>query len=133
MNNIFNVKRFSLLLKKTLLERPVQTFGVTALLLTLVFMLYTIAKSLAGFSAAQNLSFIWGLPGGGFFLASLVFGYFHSNAIGSSYLTLPASRFEKWLCGVLIVSILYPLIFLVFYRIIDSSFVALYHNSLDTA
>ena len=131
MNNTFNVKRFGLLLKKTLLERPVQMFGFTALLLALVLILYVIAKSIIGFGAAQNLTFIWGLPGGSCFLASFVFGYFSSNANGSSFLTLPASNFEKWLCGVLIAGILYPLIFLIFYRVMDSSFVALYHNSLD--
>jgi hypothetical protein len=133
MNNTFNLKRFGLLFKKTLLERPVQTFGVTALLLTLVFLLYVITKSLAGFNAAQNLTFIWGLPGGSFFLASMVFGYFNSNASGSSYLTLPASLFEKWLSGVLIAGILYPAIFLLFYYLVDNSFVALYHNHLDPA
>jgi len=131
MNNTFNAKRFGLLLKKALLERPVQMFGFTGLLLALVLIMYTVAKSLDGFSAAQNLTFIWGLPGGSFFLASFVFGYFSSNASGSSFLTLPASHFEKWLCGVLIAGILYPLIFLIFYRVMDSSFVALYHNSLD--
>ncbi len=133
MNNTFNIKRFGLLLKKTLLERPVQMFGFTVLLLALVLILYVIAKRFSGFIAAQNLAFIWGLPGGSFFLASFVFGYFSSNASGSSFLTLPASHFEKWLCGVLIAGVLYPLIFLIFYRIMDTSFVALYHNSLDPA
>lgn len=133
MNNVFNVNRFGRLFKKTLLERPVQMFGLTALLLTLILILYVVAKTLSGFGAAQNLSFIWGLPGGSFILASFVFGYFSSNASGSSFLTLPASHFEKWLCGVLIVGILYPVIFLLFYHLIDVSFVTLYHNSLDTS
>ncbi len=133
MNNTFNVKRFGLLLKKTLLERPVQMFGFTGLLLALVLILYVVIKSLGGFTAAQNITFIWCLPGGSFFLASFMFGYFSSNASGSSYLTLPASHFEKWLCAVLIAGILYPLIFLIFYHITDISFVAIYHNSLDTA
>lgn len=133
MSDLFNAKRFWRLFKKTLLERPVQMFGLTALLLILVLILYVIAKQLSGFDAAQNLSFIWGLPGGSFILASFVFGYFSSNASGSSYLTLPASHFEKWLCGVLIVGILYPVIFLLFYHLIDVSFVTLYHNSLDTS
>lgn len=133
MNNTFNAKRFGLLFKKTLLERPVQMFGFTGLLLGLVLILYTVAKTLIGFGAAQNLTFIWGLPGGSFFLASFMFGYFSSNASGSSYLTLPASHFEKWLCAVLIAGILYPLIFLIFYHIMDISFVAIYHNSLDTS
>ncbi len=133
MNNIFNAKRFWLLLKKTVLERPVQIFGFTGLLLALVLIMYTVAKTLGGFGAAQNLTFIWGLSGGSFFLASFVFGYFSSNASGSSFLTLPASHFEKWLCGVLIAGVLYPLIFLLFYRVVDSSFVIMYHHSLDPA
>lgn len=131
MKEIFSLHRFLLFLKKTLLERPVQMFGFTALLLTLVLILYVIAKSFAGFNAAQNLSFVWGLPGGSFFLASFVFGYFSSNASGSSFLTLPASNFEKWLCGILIAGVLYPIIFLIFYHVIDLAFVAAYHNSLD--
>lgn len=131
MNNTFNAKRFWLLLKKTLLERPVQMFGFTGLLLAMVLILYSVIKYFGGFNPAQNITFIWGLAGGGVFLASFVFGYFSSNASGSSFLTLPASNAEKWLCGILIAGLLYPLIFLVFYRIIDSSFVALYHNSLD--
>lgn len=130
-SNQFHLIRFKWLLKKTLFERPVQTFGFTGLLLALVFILYVAAKTLAGFSAAQNLTFIWGLSGGSFFLSSYVFGHFTSNAGGSSFLTLPASHFEKWLCGVLIAAVAYPIIFLVFYRFIDSSFVQLYHDSLD--
>jgi hypothetical protein len=130
MNNTFNVKKFGLLVKKTLLERPIQMFGFTALLLALVLILYVVAKTLGGFSAAQNLTFIWGLPGGSFFLASFVFGYFSSNAGGSSFLTLPASHFEKWLCGVLIAGVFYPVIFVLFYRVMDASFVATYHHSL---
>lgn len=131
MNDIFSIKRFWLLLKKTLVERPIQTAGVTVLLLILSFIFYVIVKKLAGFGPAQNLTFVWGMAGGGCFLASLVFGYFGNNAIGSSYLTLPASYLEKWLCGILIVGILYPLIFLPFYHLVDAVFVEAYHKSLD--
>src|SRR6476619_2584802 len=126
MNNTFSLKRFGLLFKKAILERPMQTIGVMGLLLILSLILYTVAKRLVGFNAAQNLTFIWGLSGGGFFLASFVFGYFSTNASGSSYLTLPASYFEKWLCGILIAGVLYPIVFLVFYYLIDMGFVALY-------
>ncbi|MDH7459723.1 hypothetical protein QEG73_00490 [Chitinophagaceae bacterium 26-R-25] len=131
MSDTFSLKRFGLLLKKTLTERPTQTIGATCLLLLLSVVLYTIAKRLAGFNAAQNLTFIWGLAGGGFFLASFIFGYFNSTASGSSYLTLPASFFEKWLCGILIAGIFYPLLFLLLFHCIDLLFVAAYHNSLD--
>jgi hypothetical protein len=131
MNDVFNVKRFALLFKKTIAERPIQTIGVVLLLLALSFMCYFAIEKLFGFEPAQNLTFLWGLAGGGFFLASFVFGYFGSNSSGSSYLTLPASFFEKWLCGILIAGILYPLIFLAFYHLIDVAFVTAYHKGLD--
>jgi hypothetical protein len=132
MGNIFVTRRFALLFKKTIMERPAQLTGLIGLMLAIIFILYFIFKSQLSFSAAQNIAFIWGLAGGGCFLASFVFGYFSSNANGSSYLTLPASHFEKWLCGVLIVGILYPLVFLLFFRMMDAGFVALFHRSLDS-
>lgn len=131
MNNTFSIKRFGLLFKKTIAERPMQTIGVTVLLLILSFILYAAAKAIAGFNAAQNLTFIWGLTGGSFLLAFFVFGYFSSNASGTSYLTLPASSFEKWLCGIIIAGVFYPVIFLIFYYLTDLAFVTAYHNSLD--
>ncbi|MEO6453908.1 MAG: hypothetical protein ABIN97_07555 [Ginsengibacter sp.] len=131
MNDTFNRKRFGWLLKKTLLERPVQMFGLIGLILVVSLLLYAVCRSLMGFEAAQNVSFIFGLVGGGSFLASFVFNYFGSNASGSSYLTLPASHFEKWLCGVIIAGIIFTLLFLIFFRIMDSTFILLYHNSLD--
>ncbi len=133
MNNTFHSQRFGLLFKKTLLERPTQMFGFTGLMLALALIIYAITKTISGFVMAQQLTFLCGLAGGSYFIASLVFGNFTSNAIGSSYLTLPASHFEKWLCGILIAGVLYPGIFILFYRLMDVSFVSEFHNSLDPA
>jgi len=108
-----------------------QLVGLSALSLSVVFFSYVIVKSLAGFEEAQDTAYILGLIGGGCFLASFVFGYFSSNAMGSSFLTLPASHFEKWLCAVLITGVLYVLMFLLFFRFIDTVFVGIYHRSLD--
>ncbi len=131
MNDTFNFKRFGWLFKKTLAERPVQLYGLIGLTLVVSLLLYAVCKTLIGFEEGQNVSFIFGLVGGGSFLASFVFNYFASNASGSSYLTLPASHFEKWLCGVIITGIIFTFIFLAFYRVMDLAFVSLYHNSLD--
>src|SRR5436190_11992306 len=131
MNNIFSIKRFGWLFKKTLLERPVQLIGLTALSFSLSLIIYAVVRIISSFDDAQNFSFLIGLVGGGCFLASFVFGQFTSNASGSSFLTLPASLFEKWLCGVVITGILYLFLFLIFFRLIDMGFVALYHNGLD--
>ena len=131
MNEVFNIKRFIQLVKKTIIERPIHTIGVTVLLLFLSFMLYVISKKILGFGPAQNLTFIWGLAGGGCFLSSFVFGYFNNRANGSSYLTLPVSFFEKWLCGILIAGVVFPVLFLLFFHAMDVLFVAAYHHSLD--
>src|SRR5207237_4369479 len=46
-------------------------------------------------------------------------------------LTLPASNFEKWLCGILITWVLYVIVFLLFFRGIDTIFVSYYHDHLN--
>ena len=131
MNNSFNITRFGWLFKKTILERPAQLLGLTVLIFLLSFIIFFLVKILSGFEDAQNASFTTGLIGGGCFLASFVYGHFSSNADGSSFLTLPASQFEKWLCGVIITGICYTVLFLLFFRIMDTSFVSIYHNGLD--
>jgi hypothetical protein len=131
MNDTFNIKRFSWLFKKTLLERPAQLFGLFAACLAFSLLIYVFEKFTVDFEVAQTASFIIGLVGGGCFLASLIFGYFGSNAIGSSYLTLPASQFEKWLCAILITGVIYTVTFLFFFRLMDTIFVSIYRNSLD--
>lgn len=131
MNNTFNIKRFGWLFKKTIFERPAQLLGLISLTLVITLLLYATLRYVANWDVAQNGAFIIGFVGGGSFLASFVFNYFTSNSNGSSYLTLPASHFEKWLCAVLITGIIFTTIFLLFYRMIDTAFVALYHKSLD--
>ncbi len=133
MNNTFSLRRFSWLLKKTILERPAQLAGLTALSFLVSLLIYGIVRMMSGFDDAQNFSFLVGLLGGGCFLASFVFGHFTSNASGSSFLTLPASLFEKWLCGVVITGVFYLLLFLLFFRLMDMAFVSFYHKGLDPA
>ena len=131
MNDTFSIKRFSLFFKKTLLERPAQLIGLIILCMALSLLVYAFTKFTAGFEAAQMATFMIGLIVGGCFLASFVYGYFGTNASGSSFLTLPASQFEKWLCGILLAGVIYTIIFLLFFRFIDSTFISIYHNSLD--
>ena len=131
MYEIFNFRRFVLLFRKTLLERPVQITGLCVLNLLVSLLIYFFCKYIIGFEVAQNASFMVGLVGGGAFMASMVYGHFSSYANGTSFLTLPASSFEKWLCGIIIAGILYPAIFLIFFRGMDLLFVWQYHRNLD--
>ncbi len=132
MNNFFSIPRFLLLFRKTVMERPMQLLGSIGLMLAGSLIIYTVFAEFIFIGAAQNLAFMWGLFGGGSFISSLVFGYFSSNAMGSSYLTLPASAFEKWLCGVLLVGVIYPVIFCLFFRGVDVVFIHFYHAGLDS-
>lgn len=131
MNDTFNMRRFGLLFKKAVMERPTQMFGLPGLTMIAVLLIYAILKTLIGYEEAQNVSFIFGLLGGGAFLGSLVFGYFSSGASGTSFLTLPASGFEKWLCAVLITGVLFTGLFVAFFHFTDVAFVHLYRNGLD--
>ncbi len=131
MNDTFNIKRFGWLFKKTLYERPAQLLGLIGLTLVIALLFYAVFRHLAPWDVGQNGSFMIGFIGGGTFLASFAFNYFTSNASGSSYLTLPASHFEKWLCAVLITGVIFTIVFLVFYRIIDTTLVGMYHKTLD--
>ena len=131
MNNTFDIKRFGWFFKKTILERPVQLMGFVVLILALDLIVYAFAKFVSGFEVAQNASFLLGLIGGGCLLASFVYSHFSTNASGSSFLTLPSSQLEKWLCGVVITGVLYVAVFLLFFRAMDLIFVSIYHKGLD--
>jgi hypothetical protein len=131
MNDTFEFRRFGLLLKKTILERPMQIIGPFIITLGTTLLIYSAALYLMGWGPAQAISFAYGYVGGGCFLASTVFNYFNTNASGSAYLTLPVSALEKWLCSVVIVGVIFSAVFFGFYRIMDACFVNIYHNRLD--
>lgn len=131
MNDIFSLQRFAWLMRKIIIERTVQILGTIGLSISITVILYAMARLMQDVSVAQNVSFLIGLTLGGPLVASVVFGYFGNNATGASFLTLPASVLEKWLSGVLIVGVIYFLIFLLCFRLMDFAFVAQYHNSLD--
>lgn len=131
MNNIFSFRRFTWIFRKTLLERPVQLFGIVALDFILILLLYSFLRTILGWGPTQNLTFFWGLSFGGCYLSAALFNYFSSNANGSSYLTLPCSALEKWLTAIIIVGVLYTTAFLLFYKGMDALFVSYYHQHLN--
>ncbi|MEO5595321.1 MAG: hypothetical protein ABIR15_16305 [Chitinophagaceae bacterium] len=129
MNNTFQAARFWFLLKKSIYEKPFQLTGLTLLSMVAVLIIYAFLKTVSGFEVAQTVSFLTGLTGG-CIIASVVYAYFSSNAMGYSFLTLPASAFEKWLCGILLTG-LYLLLFLVFFRVMDTFFVSYFLRHLN--
>ncbi|AEW01123.1 hypothetical protein A4D02_14270 [Niastella koreensis] len=131
MNDVFSLRRFGWLMRKIFLERTMQVLGTLLLCFTVTFIVYFMTRLLLGIEEAQNAAFLVGLTLGGSLMASIVFSYFNNNAVGVSFITLPASLLEKWLSGILIVGVLYFLLFLAFFRLIDLSFVLQYHHNLD--
>jgi len=130
MNQTFNLRRFRLYCTKSVLERPIMILGSFALACIITVLIYFLMKSIANFEIAQLFSFTIGFIGGGGLLASLVFAYFGDAANGASFLTLPASNFEKWLCGISIL-VVFILVYLLFFRGIDSLLVSQYHKGLN--
>lgn len=133
MNDTFNLKRLGWVFKKSIFERPALMLGALLVCLLITLLTYAILQSSSGIMKAQLISFIAGLLIGGSFISCTVFGYFSTSFSGTSYLMLPASYFEKWLCGVIIAVVLYTAIYLAFYRLIDTLFVNSYHHKLDPA
>jgi hypothetical protein len=131
MNDIFSIQRFGWLMRKIFIERTAQVLGTIGLCLMVTFIIYGMALLLQGLEVAQTAAFEIGLAAGGPLVASIVFSYFNNNANGASFLTLPASVLEKWLSGVLITGVLYFLLFLLVFRMIDLSFVAYHRHHLD--
>ncbi|GAO43058.1 hypothetical protein [Flavihumibacter petaseus] len=133
MNDIFSAQRFWWLMRKVMVERTSQILGSMVLCLVVTFIVYALTQLLQGVEVGQNAGFEVGLVLGGPLVASIVFGYFNTSASGASFLMLPASAFEKWLSGILIVGVLYFGIFLAFFRLIDMAFVANYYRGFDKA
>jgi hypothetical protein len=131
MSDVFSLRRFGWLMRKIFQERTTQVLGTILLCFTVTFIVYAMTRLLQGIEVAQNGAFAVGLPLGGSLMASVVFSYFNNNAMGASFLSLPASLLEKWLSGILIVGMLYFLLFLAFFRLLDLAFVSQLHHSLD--
>jgi hypothetical protein len=130
MNETFNFQRFGLLFKKTLLEQPLQTFGVLgiAMIATLIFYPPFDVKYISENIQMDvfNPIFITGTGCVAFFM----FNHFSENAKGYNYLLLPSSFFEKWLIGI-VVTALFAAIYLVFFRIVDTHHVNALYKAID--
>ena len=76
MNDTFSIKRFALLFKKTIAERPIQTVGVMVLLLLLSFILYVVAKKNHRFRSGSESHIYLGISGRRIFFSLLCFWIF---------------------------------------------------------
>ena len=133
MNDTFNLARFGLLLKKTLVERAVQIGGCFALVAILTGLFYcTIVNVTMSYyeGGNQRVAFSVGLILGSGYISAMLFAHFSNASKGYGYLVLPASFFEKWLCGLTLVAVFIAL-YCLFFRALDAAYMANFRNHLD--
>lgn len=123
MNNTFNLKRFGLLFKKHSLEHVKTYLLSTAVLtgiisLTLGFFTYANDGRLA--LPIQAIMFIYIIAGAGSIFTSLSFTELGNKRKATSMLTLPASHLEKFLVSWIYSYIIFQLICVGVFYLVDS-------------
>ena len=123
MNNVFNIKRFGLLINKDLQENgkryllsSLTLFGIMAIILTLTSWteysdnpLYDIDY----YNRKQLTNFTFLFAAFGLFFASTAMNLIDSKTKRIAYLSLPSSNFEKYFSRWLIVTIGYIVVFFI--------------------
>jgi hypothetical protein len=131
MNNTFELKRFGLVFKKLIFERSLWLGGFFTLVVLLTWYVYAMTSGNAenGHIMPQSESFTIGLVIGGILFVNTAFNYFSNQNEGYVYLLLPASFFEKWLSGLLLLT-LFVVCFLFFFRTLDTIYMANFRAQL---
>ncbi len=131
MNNQFNFNRFQLLVKRQWLENKKLFLMGIGVLFGLGILFYSITTSWRGANldfSIQASTLIIGLFLGGSIFANFIFKDFSEKSNSGKFLMLPASHFEKLMAGVFYSLIVFPVIFLAVFFIIDFSFVQYINN-----
>ena len=130
MSETFNFQRFALLFKKSLLEQTLQIFGVFGIAIFATLIIYHPFNVEHINLGVQMDTFSSIFPIGTCCITFFLFNHFSENAKGYNYLLLPSSYFEKWAVGFTITA-LFAVIYLVFFRIIDTYHVNTLHKTID--
>lgn len=132
MNEIFQLNRFYYLFKKLLYEKKGHFIGAFVLVFAFVMFLYSSSGSIKeGRFYEPTEAFSIGLIICGSLWISISLNYFSPKEEGYSYLTLPASYFEKWLTVVL-TGILFFVIYCICFRIWDIAMTEYFKAHVDT-
>jgi hypothetical protein len=127
MNNFFNYYRFALLVKRQWVENRKLFFMGAITLLGLGIVIYSLGTNwkqgdFMVMQARVGLFFVSFFLGGSFF-TNYTFKDLSDKNSSTSFLLVPASHFEKQLSASFYVFIVFPIIFLVLFYVIDCSFV----------
>ncbi len=128
MNNVFNVRRFSMLFKKHSIEHGNTYLLSTAVLIGLLFLSlgffsYTSRGHLD--SNAQTSTFIFFMLIGGSIFTSLTFLDLGDKKKSIPFLTLPASHTEKYLVAWIYSFVIFQLVFLGAFYLVANVIVAI--------
>ncbi len=125
MNDVFSIRRFGWLMRKTVQERPAQIIGAIGLSFTISFICYGLDTHAAGNRAGTEYIIHCRPCTWRSVISILLFLAISITMLQALlFLTLPASRLEKWLSAILVVGVLYFfLFFLLFFRLVDLAFV----------
>ncbi len=127
MNNFFNYHRFALLVKRQWVENRKLFFMGAITLLGLGIVIYSLGTNWrnGNFMVMEvriGIFFVSFFLGGSFF-TNYVFKDLSDKNSSTSFLLVPASHFEKQLSASFYVFIVFPIVFLILFYIIDYSFV----------
>jgi hypothetical protein len=132
MNDTFSLQRFGLLLKKFIKEHTATYLLYIAILFGIILVVYglTTLSVLQGRfpSEAPVIYFVMGsiLMAGMF--SSSFYSFFHNKAKGIQYLNLPSSHTEKLLVGFLFTQIVFFVIYVAVFFVVDQMMVGIYNK-----
>ena len=134
MNNTFDFNRFSLLVKRQWVENRklflMASFGILGIL---VIINSLIMKWETGYlhENGRFAIFLLSIFFAGSVFANYVLKDLSDKNSSTSFLLVPASHFEKFLTGVFYTFIVFPIVFLTLFYVIDLGFVSIGNNIKD--
>ena len=115
MNNSFSLLRLGLLIKKQWFDNAkLYTLSVLALigLLSIIFIFWASINGNNYDESDTYVIFLILLFGAGLIFASTTFGALSDKAKGTYWLSIPATHFEKLLCGIFYSLLAFPVVYL---------------------
>lgn len=139
MNNTFNFNRFSLLIKRQWVENKKLFLMASGILLGLGSVFYLLLSNWkigTIDNGVQEGTFMVGIFIGGTLFTNYIFKDFADKNNSTSFLLTPASHFEKLLSGSFYSLIIFPLVFMALFFLMDYFFITMantIHQDLSVA
>jgi glucan phosphoethanolaminetransferase (alkaline phosphatase superfamily) len=131
MNNTFDFNRFSLLVKRQWVENKklflMASFGIMGILIVINSLIMKWEYGYFNDSGRFSI-FLLSLFFGGSIFTNYVFKDISDKNSSTSFLLVPASHFEKFLTGVFYAFVVFPIVFLTLFYLIDFGFVSIGNN-----